>query len=84
MNRCRLLRGIFDRLFLVSAAEPWLAWSGSRWVPHIKGQPVSTIQVCNFTDETKARQYASEHGLEIVGWASVDASTGVIGIVDKL
>lgn len=79
MNRCRLMRGIFDRLFLVSASEPaTLAWSGSHWVPHENGVPTGGVHVCNFPDENQARQYASEHGLEIVGWAVA------IGIADKL
>jgi hypothetical protein len=38
----------FRRWVIVSALNPAMAWSGSRWVPHVEGLPAGDAQISNF------------------------------------
>jgi hypothetical protein len=52
-----LRKNPFGRWIVVNAEYPWLAWSGSRWVP-LGGN----VQISNFEWRTEAVRYASEFG----------------------
>lgn len=59
--KCYLKRGLFDRWFIVHPTDDNLAWSGSRWVAHDNGLPTGGVQICNFTTEDEAYEYAKRY-----------------------
>lgn len=48
--------GYFGRWYIAHPTDESLAWSGSRWVPHINGIS-SFAHICNFTDLSMLREY---------------------------
>jgi hypothetical protein len=55
-----------SRYVLINATQPHLAWSGSRWVDHVDGLPMTQFQICNFETIEEAINYAHQHHLEVV------------------
>lgn len=63
---CEIRKGLFDRFYIFhpTMCIPYLAWSGSTWVPATpEGVPTGGVQVCNFLTEQEARDYCKERGL---------------------
>jgi Fe-S-cluster containining protein len=58
--------GALGRWILVRAEDRALAWSGSRWVVHLRGIPAD-VQVSNFSSMAEAVIYAHQAGFEIEG-----------------
>jgi hypothetical protein len=52
-----IVRGAFDRWIIESGAQRSLAWSESRWVPHVQGLPAGEVQVSNFGDVPEVAAY---------------------------
>lgn len=64
---CEIRQGLFDRYYLFhpTMCQPYLAWSGSRFVPVTpQGWPTSEVQVCNFANPAEAHAYCRQHKLE--------------------
>jgi len=64
VNRCLIRENGFGRWYLANATHPNLAWSGSRWVSHVDGNPVA-IQICNFDTPLDALIFAETHNMEV-------------------
>jgi hypothetical protein len=56
-----LAENVFGRWIVINSQHPDLAWSGSRWVPHLSGIPAGGVQVSNFTIREEALEYIREH-----------------------
>lgn len=65
-QRVKLVPGVFGRILIVSAEEPKLAWSGSRFVPHEWGLSCGGVHVSNFSSRDQARTHALTCGLEVI------------------
>lgn len=61
-----LENNVFGRKIICNAEYRNWAWSGSRWVPHAKGVPMSlfSAQISNFATEAEADEYAKTFGFE--------------------
>lgn len=60
---CKVRQGVFNRWYIFSAIDPFLAWGGSGWIFCAKdGRPLG-VQLCNFETEDEAREYCREVGL---------------------
>ena len=66
MTQYVLEENLFGRKIICMANHRSWAWSGSRWVPHAKGVPMSIIQaqISNFATEEEADEYAKTFGFE--------------------
>lgn len=53
----KVATGAMGRFIIVHRNNEDLAWSGSRWVPHVQGIPIAAVQVCNFTTRNEATEY---------------------------
>ncbi len=60
-QRYRVVPGPFDRFIIVHPASDFWAWSGSRWVGTVGGVPTEGVQLCNFSSEAEAREYAERN-----------------------
>lgn len=63
--KVRLVKGAFGRWVVVAAEKPDFAWSGSAFVGHQAGIPLSGAQVSNFETEDDALKYALSFGFTI-------------------
>lgn len=57
--KARFARDVFGRWFIVSSSNVGMAWSGSHWVPHVRGIGLA-VQISNFETIDEARQAAKE------------------------
>ncbi len=64
-SHCFPRQKLQGRWILVNAGNQGLAWSGSRWVPHVLGVFASRVQVSNFKDRDAAIRYAMDADLKI-------------------
>ena len=52
------IEGLASHFYIVHSEHPDLAYSGSRWVPHIGGYPSRAIKVRGFGSRKEAEAYA--------------------------
>lgn len=60
-----IIEGVLGRWVIVSAANPTLAWTGSRWAGHNQGVPTHDIQISNFGTRSVAEKEAGSRGFVI-------------------
>lgn len=64
--RVTIKQNLFERFIIVRADNPFLAWSGSRWVPvTLGGWPTGPAQVSNLETYKEALVYADQFGFEV-------------------
>jgi hypothetical protein len=61
-----ILLGMMGRWYFEKADAPGLAWSGSRWVPHYRGVPASSVQVANYARLDEATEEAGMRGFRVL------------------
>jgi hypothetical protein len=57
----QIKEGGLVKFYIVHGGRPDLAWSGSRWVPHIGGYQSSAEKTCGFETRKEAEAYAKGH-----------------------